>query len=163
MDYLVFSAVAHFALIMFNFSYDIACQWHKKLWTRMAAIPEHLQLNHNSKVVCFFVPKFHLRAHIQSCQTAFSSNFTRWVGRTDGEALERGWANFNRVASSTKEMGPWSCRDHLDDHFGDSNWKKRMVLGRTMLRKIMEALPRAETHRRELEEFERTLEDEQLG
>lgn len=129
MDYLVFSAIAHFPLARFNFSYDIACQWHKKLWSRMSTMPERLQLDHDAKVVRFFVPKFHLKAHVQSCQTAFSFNFTRWVGRTDGEAPERGWANFNRVASSTKEMGPGSRRDHLDDHFGDFNWKKRMGLG----------------------------------
>ena len=130
MDYLVFSAVTHFVLLMFNFSYDIACQWHKKLWTRMSRMPERLQLNHDVKIVRFFVPKFHLRAHIQKCQTAFSFNFSRGVGRTDGEAPERGWANFNRVASSMKEMGPGARRDHLDDHFGDSNWKKRISLGR---------------------------------
>lgn len=130
MDYLVFSAITHFALIMFNFSYDIACQWHKKLWSRMSGMPEHLQLNHETKIVRFFIPKFHLRAHIQKCQTAFSFNFTCGVGRTDGEAPKWGWANFNRVALSTKEMGSGVRHDHLDDHFGDSNWKKRISLGK---------------------------------
>lgn len=129
MDYIVFSAMAHFGLRMYNFSYDIACQWHKRLWSRMSNLPVHLQLNRAEKNVRFFVPKFHLKAHVQHCQTRFSFNFTRWVGRTDGEAPERGWANFNRVASSTKEMGPGARRDHLDDHFGDSNWKKSIAMG----------------------------------
>ena len=82
MDYLVFSAVAHFTLLMFNFSYDIACQWHKKLWTHMSRMPERLQLNHDTKIVQFFIPKFHLRVHIQKCQTAFLFNFSCRVGRT---------------------------------------------------------------------------------
>ncbi|KAG9308757.1 hypothetical protein JVU11DRAFT_11545 [Chiua virens] len=78
MDYIVFSAVSHFGLRMYNFSYDIACQWHKKLWNCMSDLPEHLQLNHTDKV---------------ACQTRFSFNFSRWVGRTDGEAPEHDWAN----------------------------------------------------------------------
>ncbi|KAG5635682.1 hypothetical protein H0H81_010420 [Sphagnurus paluster] len=41
------------------------------------------------------------------------------VGRTDGEAPKRGWAAVNAVTSSTKEMGPGSRHDTLDDHFGD--------------------------------------------
>ncbi|KAG2126366.1 uncharacterized protein EDB93DRAFT_1097111, partial [Suillus bovinus] len=53
-------------------------------------------------------PKIH-----HTCQTQFSFNYSKGVGRTDGEALERGWANINQVATSTKEMGPGSCRDTL--------------------------------------------------
>lgn len=181
MDYLVFSAVAHFALLMFNFSYDIACQWHKKLWSRMSTMPERIRMNPESSTVRFFVPKFHLKAHVQTCQTAFSFNFTRWVGRTDGEAPERGWAIFNRVASSTKEMGPGARRDILDDFYGDSNWKKRVafgthhphvnpqaqteskvVVGKTMLRKVTEALKMSSAHRHELHELESTIEPSQL-
>ncbi|KAG8216961.1 hypothetical protein J3R82DRAFT_7258 [Butyriboletus roseoflavus] len=106
MDYIVFSAISHFELHMYNFSYDIACQWHKKLWNHMLNLPEHLQFNHTDKIVRFFVPKFHLKAHVQTYQTWFSFNFTRWVGCTDREAPERGWANFNHMASSMKEIGP---------------------------------------------------------
>ncbi|KAG2096118.1 uncharacterized protein F5147DRAFT_584181 [Suillus discolor] len=130
MDYLVFSSLTHFStLSTINFSYDVACQWHKKLWTRVSSLPERLHFSHVDKIIRFFVPKFHLAAHIPACQTAFSFNWTPHVGRTDSEAPERGWANINRVASSTKEMGPRSRRDTLDDHFGDWNWKKVTVFG----------------------------------
>lgn len=70
----------------------------------------------------FFVPKFHLNAHIQKCQVNYSFNFSPDVGWTDGEAPERGWAAINAVANSTKEMGPGSRHDTFDDHFGDYNW-----------------------------------------
>ncbi|KAG1892934.1 uncharacterized protein F5891DRAFT_986314 [Suillus fuscotomentosus] len=75
---------------------------------------------------------FHLPAHIKKCQTMFSFNFTHFVGHTDGEAPERGWSNINLVASSTKAMGPGCCRDTLDDHFGDWNWKKVVGLAWTV-------------------------------
>ena len=56
-------------------------------------------------------------------------NFTKGVGCTDGEAPECGWAEVNLLAESTKEMGPGSCRDMLDAHFGDYNWRKVVGMG----------------------------------
>lgn len=104
---------------------------------------------------------------------AFSFNFGKNVGCTDGEAPERGWANINHVASSTKEMGPGARRDTLDDHFSDWNWKKVTMLGRfltglfhsqshvfpgqSMLRKVKEASRRAKLHREELNELQQSI------
>ncbi|PBK98144.1 hypothetical protein ARMGADRAFT_920338 [Armillaria gallica] len=40
-----------------------------------------------------------------------------------------GWAATNALAVSTKEMGPGAHRDTLDDHFGDYNqWRKIIIL-----------------------------------
>lgn len=96
----------------------------------MATLPKDYQLDYTIKTIRFFVPKFHLPVHIGKCQTAFSFNWSCWVGSTDGEALERGWSNINLVASSMKEMGPGCRCDTLDDHFGDWNWKKLVNLGK---------------------------------
>ena len=93
-----------------------------------------LALSNNVKSVLFLVPKFHLPAHVEACNLQFSFNLTKGVGRTDGEAPERGWANINPAAQSTKEMGPGSRRDTLDDHFGDWNWKKMIKLGKVFFR-----------------------------
>lgn len=124
MDYLFFSTLRHSTVDVLNVSYDIACQWHKHLWSRMLSLPPSHHLNYLTRTIRFFVPKFHLPAHVSKCQTIFSFNFTRFVGCTDGEAPERGWSNINPVASSTKGMGLGCRRDTLDDHFGDWNWKK---------------------------------------
>ncbi|KAG1741361.1 hypothetical protein EDB19DRAFT_1895127 [Suillus lakei] len=130
MDYLFFSTLRHSVLNTLNVSYDIVCQWHKHLWHRMSAFPLPMQLSCAVKTVSFFMPKFHLLAHIEQCQTSFSFNLKVGIGRTDGEAPECSWANINPVASSTKEMGPGARRDTLDDYFGDSNWKKVVGLER---------------------------------
>ncbi|KAH7918603.1 hypothetical protein BV22DRAFT_1024324 [Leucogyrophana mollusca] len=161
MDYLFFSALRGSPLNVLNVSYDIACQWHKKLWSRMNHIPSHLHLsNCPEKLIRYFVPKFHLPAHILKCQTMFSFNFSSHVGRTDGESPERGWSNINPVASSTKEMGPGSRRDTLDDHFGDWNWKKVVGLGTTLLRKIVEAKAEKMAHRDAFVELDGALKPE---
>ncbi|KAH7907679.1 hypothetical protein BJ138DRAFT_1116497 [Hygrophoropsis aurantiaca] len=157
MDYLFYSALRHSMTNTLNISYDIACQWHKNLRARMPMFPEDMHLDFPSKFITYFVPKFHLPAHISSCQVKFSFNFIPGVGRTDGEAPERGWANMNPVSSSTKEMGPGNRRDTLDDHFGDWNWKKVTSFGKSMLRKMKDAVPARGEHRSALEMFESAL------
>ncbi|KAG2106954.1 uncharacterized protein F5147DRAFT_746092 [Suillus discolor] len=104
MDYIMFSALLTFTASIVNISYDIACQWHKKLWTRMETIPKRLHPPCDSIIIRYFVPKFHIQAHVNKCCTNFSFNCTR-------------------------EMGPGTRRDTLDDHFGDWNWKKITALG----------------------------------
>ena len=89
--------------------YNIACQWCKKFWTRIeAAFPESWHINMSEVNIQFIVPKFHLPAHIESCHQSFSFNFACFVGQTDGEAPECGWADLNGLAYSIQEMGPGS-------------------------------------------------------
>jgi len=129
MDYLFLSTMTHSDVHVINVSYDIACQWNKHLWERMSRYPTEIHFSHTTKVVTFLVPKFHLPAHISACQTNFSFNLIKGMARTDGEAPERGWSNINPVATSTREMGPGSRRDALDDHFSDWNWRKMSNFG----------------------------------
>ncbi|KAG2341292.1 hypothetical protein BDR05DRAFT_977042 [Suillus weaverae] len=164
MDYIVFSALSAFpSTSIVNFSYDIACQWHKKLWQRVLALPSQLQPNHMHTAFNFFVPKFHIAAHITTCQTNFSFNWTPGVSQTDGEAPEHGWSDINRIAASTKEMGPGTRREVLDDHFGDWNWKKVTAFGRVLLRKIKEAVKAKTEHRHALTELEESIKQSDLG
>ncbi|KAG1867715.1 hypothetical protein F4604DRAFT_1881617 [Suillus subluteus] len=160
MDYLFFSTLCHTILNTLNVSYDITCQWHKKLWHCMSAFPPSMHLSYTIKTISFFVPKFHLPAHIEQCQTLFSFNLKSGVGRTDGEVPECGWANIDPITSSTKEMGPGAWRDTLDDYFGDSNWKKVVGLGSTMLCKMKDALPERENHHEAFEDLNNGLQGE---
>lgn len=109
-------------------SYDISCLWSKYLvWRAQNIYPPNM-----IPFLSFFylVPKFHISAHVPICQITYSHNYTPGVGRADGEAPERGWREANAVASSTKQMGPGSRTDALDDHFGDYNWRKISGLGK---------------------------------
>ncbi|KAG2089640.1 hypothetical protein BD769DRAFT_1632141 [Suillus cothurnatus] len=133
MDYLFFSALHGHAISTLNISYDITCQWHKHLWERMSVMSPDLHLDHAAKFIRFFMPKFHLLAHVLKC-----------------------WSNINPVASSTKAMGPGSWRDTLDDHFGDWNWKKVVGLGVTLLRKMDEANKESKVHQIAFEELHGT-------
>lgn len=129
-DYVVFSALVSMGEVQdLVLSYDIICQWYKNLQERMHLLPDEIVPIHDIQELVFLIPKFHLPAHIDFCNRTYSFNLSRWVGRSDGEAPERGWARINNVAKSTAEMGPGTRRDTIDDHFNDGNWKKTSSLG----------------------------------
>ncbi|KAJ7044257.1 hypothetical protein C8F04DRAFT_1250200 [Mycena alexandri] len=142
MDYLFFISLAGSPLARLYVSYDIACQWHKNIWERMRIFDfEGVQFKEGEKYVVFLVPKFHLPAHIEECNISFSFNLTPFVGRTDGEAPERGWADANRLANSTSVSGPGARRDTLNIHFQWWNWKKIVALGGELLKRMQKYVP----------------------
>ncbi|KAI6096267.1 hypothetical protein EDD16DRAFT_1774867 [Pisolithus croceorrhizus] len=162
MDYAFFSAMQHSSHNVLNVLYNIACQWHKNLWARMLAFPPALQLQHTIMNTHFFVPKFHLPAHIAKCHTLYLFNFLPGVSCTDDEAPERGWSSINPAASSMKEMGPGSCHDTLDDYFGDWNWKKLTGLGAILLCKLKDAICESAEYQVVLQELEDALMHDEL-
>ncbi len=129
MDFIFSSAITNLTAKRLVISYDIACQWHKNLRTRLEKITSDYQPDLDSREVEFVIPKFHIGAHGSSCQTKFSLNFRPHMGRTDGENIERGWAWLNPVSLSTREMGPGARQDALDDQWSFWNWRIVVSLG----------------------------------
>ncbi|KAJ7033998.1 hypothetical protein C8F04DRAFT_1210759 [Mycena alexandri] len=157
MDYMFFWSIAGSSLRRFFVSYDIVCQWHIHVWDRMRTYRDIDITIDGDIFMTFLIPKFHLPAHIKECNLKFSFNLTRDVGQTDGEAPERGWANANPLARSTKEMGPGSRHDTLDDHFNDWNHKRIIALAYLMCKKTENALPEMVHTKRALEDLEESL------
>ncbi|KAJ7162867.1 hypothetical protein C8R46DRAFT_1280961 [Mycena filopes] len=158
MDYMFFRSIAGSPIIHFFVSYDIACQWHIHVWDRLRAYQDiDITIDGRGRFFTFLVPKFHLPAHIEECNLKFSFNLTRFVGQTDGEAPERGWANSNPLARSTKEMGPGARRDTLDDHFNDWNHKRIIALGYLLRRKTQNAVAEMAKTKQALADLEGSL------
>ncbi|KAJ7099324.1 hypothetical protein B0H15DRAFT_1001957 [Mycena belliarum] len=166
MDYIFFMGLAGSEVSELYVSYDIACQWHKNIWERMRTFDKGVRFRQGQKYCVFLIPKFHLPAHIEACNILFSFHLTRYVGMTDGEAPERGWAHLGPLAASTAEMGPGSRRDAINDFFNDWNHKKiigfggcltRALAGVWAMRKIQECVPEMITTSMELEELETSL------
>lgn len=116
-------------------SYDIGCQWGKKLQKRLDlySVASSFKLSSLSywRVV---VPKFHLAAHGLDCQLAYNINYTQGAGRMTGEMIESGWAQSGPMAIWTRESGPFARRAILDDHWNSVNWGK--------LRRLREWIPK---------------------
>ena len=79
----------------------------------------------------FVLPKFHIYNHGVSCQTRYSLNYLLHSGRMNGEDPERWWAHINPVSMSTREMGPGSHTDTIDDHALAWNWQKITNFGKS--------------------------------
>lgn len=129
MDYIFFSAIVGITLLFLTVSYDIACQWKINLLTRMKKLPSALQINPEAVNLQFGLPIWHASAHEVSCQMENGLGLQEGVGRTDGEGIERTWAEMNTMATSTKEMGEGARHDTLDDHFSFHNFEKNIQLG----------------------------------
>jgi Kyakuja-Dileera-Zisupton transposase len=122
MDYFFLSTLQHNPPDRVLVLYDISCQWAHNFIKRLLVYPVLLATIFWTLLITYIIPKFHLAAHMLLCHASFSLNFTPHVGQTDREAPEHQWASTNAMANSTKEMGPGSQCDTLDDYFGDYNW-----------------------------------------
>jgi hypothetical protein len=99
------------------------------------------------------IPKLHIYGCKLVCQLFYSLNYTPGAARTDGEGIERPWANIGPVATSTREMGPGARHDTLDDHWGHWNWQKLIGLGALIKKRWLMAVVERNNQRASLETF----------
>lgn len=133
MDYISMSALRLVwdQLLPLLLSYDIMCQWIINLFERLARedFPSHLRINIPQGDIKYAIPKYHFNGHGQLNHSQYSLNLKPGSGRMDGEEIERTWGRNNATAASTREMGPGSRHDTLEDHFGWHNFRKMVGLG----------------------------------
>ncbi|KAG2054274.1 hypothetical protein BDR06DRAFT_982471 [Suillus hirtellus] len=158
MDYIFFLTIM-LLLLSVVISYNIACQWKLNLLKCMLALLEDIQIPVVTAVAVFLfaVPKFHAPAHEEKCSTPHSLNLMPGVGCTDGEGIERNWAEMNHVANSMKEMGLGSRHNTLDNHFGHHNWCKPTGLGLSLRKKLLLALKENRQQKEMFAEFDATI------
>jgi hypothetical protein len=134
-DYIIASVLKGLGVRKVVISYDIACKWSIHHLQRIS--DNHPDLNVDDLEFSYLVPKFHLPAHGASCQTEYSFNYTKGVGRTHGETIEQGWANVNLAALATREMGPGARHLTLDDIWSGWNWRKILGMGNHFSRAML--------------------------
>ncbi|KAF7313769.1 CxC2 domain-containing protein [Mycena chlorophos] len=152
MDYLFASALRHLhRLLRLLASYDIVCQWSKRIFERLAALPHLIRIVLVRQFIRFVVPKLHILGHTDECRKKYNLNYVPGSGQTDAEGIERAWAGAARMAASTRQMGPGARSDLLDDYWGFWNFRKLVGLPSLLRRR----LDNAEIERdRQLEAFE---------
>ncbi|EDR12898.1 uncharacterized protein LACBIDRAFT_323718 [Laccaria bicolor S238N-H82] len=156
MDYILLSALAPLLIASVFVSYDIACQFKLKFDERVDKLPPEIQLPPNVEFE-WGIPKCHCPMHKVSCQAPHSLNFKNGVGRTDGEGIECSWSELNHVVNSTKEMGPGSHHDTLDDHIGHHNFRKYIGLGRSLHSRLVLATAEEKRQQKIFEDFSASL------
>ncbi|TFK78062.1 hypothetical protein K466DRAFT_446088, partial [Polyporus arcularius HHB13444] len=118
-------------------SYDVSCIYDKNFDFRF----DKYGWDVSDHTIEWAIPKFHINAHRELCRANYNLHFIPFACRYDGESIERLWSEFNAAATSTKEMGPGSRRDTLDDIFGHHNWGKVIMLPGYLLNKIKKGVP----------------------
>ncbi|KAH9977013.1 hypothetical protein BGW80DRAFT_1249823 [Lactifluus volemus] len=71
----------------------------------------------------------------------------QYSARTDGEDPERWWAHINPVTTSTREMGPGSRQDTIDDHAAAWNFCKIIGFGSSLLSQLQNAIKMRAKHK----------------
>jgi Kyakuja-Dileera-Zisupton transposase len=130
MDYIFASILRHHSSKLSKVgSYDIACQWSKHLLECLKLLPALVRLR---IIFCltFVIPKLHIYGHKLQCQLDYSFHYHPGVGNTDGEGIERSHSFIGPMGTTTREMGPGSRHDTLDDGWGFWNWLKLVSLRR---------------------------------
>ncbi|KAJ7839301.1 hypothetical protein B0H13DRAFT_1650261 [Mycena leptocephala] len=144
MDFILMSSLAGFDLEQLTISYDIACQWQKNLASRIRKLPADMQLDFESFLFQCGLPVWHASSHETECTNCYSLSFIPGVGKTDGEGIERLWAELNAFALHTKNMGIGHCADTLDDKINYHNFMKNLGQASILQRKLMVAIAERE-------------------
>ncbi|KAJ7722085.1 hypothetical protein B0H16DRAFT_1737899 [Mycena metata] len=141
MDYIIMSALIGFNLMLLTISYDIACQWKKKLPERMGRLPKKLQLSLKEFTFQCALPVWHAGSHNEDCKNDNSLSFKRGVGTSsDGEGVERTWAVLNPVSYHTRDAGQGQRVDVLEDKIDNHNFLKNIGQGDALQRKLIVAI-----------------------
>ncbi|KAJ7888055.1 hypothetical protein B0H14DRAFT_3430251 [Mycena olivaceomarginata] len=161
MDYVVASAWRHLRdLLFFLLSYDIMCQWVKNLRDRLLKLPPALRFQLAHYFVKFVIPKLHILGHLKFCQDFFSLLYTLGSAQADMEGIERIWSSSGLMGASTREMGPGSRQDTLDDFWHYWNWNKVVGMGTTLRTRLVKARKELKRQEEGLEEFTAAQEEE---
>ena len=123
MDFVVFFSLLGVILPWIVITYDIGCQWSKKIRKRMEKFPTEMQIPETTQVDVK-IPGWHINGHGESCRNNFNLSYMEGAGRTVGEDIETTWAGTNSLAPSVREMGPAARHDTLNDHWNGWNFKK---------------------------------------
>ncbi|KAK7023733.1 CxC2 domain-containing protein [Favolaschia claudopus] len=160
MDYIVLSAVLGILAIFLAISYDIACQWRIYFPRRMEQMPERLRLDLTKITLLFALPVWHAAAHERSCQAQNSLTYTKGVGRTDGEGIERTWSRFNTLGWASREMARGARADAIDDRLDHHNWEKNISLGATLPHKLVVAIDERDRQIAGFKQVDSSLDDD---
>ncbi|KAJ7444055.1 hypothetical protein B0H11DRAFT_1931229 [Mycena galericulata] len=160
MDYIVMSALRGFDLKELAISYDIACQWQKNLRERLARLPPELILDLDNIFLQCGLPIWHASAHNKACANENALNFLIGLAKSDGEGVERLWADLNRAALHTKDMSLGNRADTVEDKVDSHNFLKNLGVVDILRRKLVVAIAERATQVASFKEINKTIKPE---
>ncbi|KAF8177825.1 hypothetical protein K438DRAFT_1769922 [Mycena galopus ATCC 62051] len=89
----------------------------------------------------------------KKCQDNFSVLFMQGSAQGDMEGIERLWLSSSQMGTSTREMGPGSRQDTLDDFWHYWNWNKVVGMGGMLCKRFLIATDELRRQNTAFEEF----------
>ena len=114
--------------------YDIMCIYGIHLRKRFATM-KGISLPHRLKLIRA-VGLWHVHGHKDECLYRWASTYIPGAGIVDGEILETLWSTLNKVSRGAQSATTAHQTEILDDHMGDSNWKKMIHIGMYLVQLI---------------------------
>ncbi|KAJ7862019.1 hypothetical protein B0H14DRAFT_3444990 [Mycena olivaceomarginata] len=153
-DYIFVSFLRYHDPLLFKFiSYNVVCVWWIHLMERLRELPPLVRCILILPMICFVIPKMHIKGHGPKCGPVFSLNLKPGSGQTDGEGIERPWSNIGGIAASTRIMGPGAHHNTINDHWSYWNWQKLVSLVSTLRRRLDNAREQEIVQREALDSF----------
>jgi hypothetical protein len=118
--------------------YDVVCEYGVHMDQRFIDHPS-LTLPEGLEIIKA-IGLFHVHGHKDECLHRFATTYIPGLAIVDGEILETLWAVLNKIARANRGSTIAHRAEVLDDHMGDSNWKKTINMGNKMHYLIMTPL-----------------------
>lgn len=107
--------------------YDIMCEYGVHLDDRFY---DHTGLTLPQGIaIVKAIGLFHVHGHKDDCLPRYATTYIPGLGVIDGEILETLWAVLNAISRSLRSATTAHRTEVVDDHMGDSNWKKTINMG----------------------------------
>ncbi|KAH9474718.1 hypothetical protein JR316_0013183 [Psilocybe cubensis] len=118
--------------------YDLGCTYLQNLEKRIAANP--FLTKPDKLEIIRAIGLFHVHGHQDQCLYRYATNYVPGSGVVDGEILETLWAVLNLVSRSTRTASLAHRTEVLNDHMGDSNFKKMVNIVSSIVSKYRRAV-----------------------
>lgn len=128
-DYSFSEALKHAQLagiIVVLLIYDVMCQYYRNLERRFSD-STFLDQPEDLKIIKA-IGLFHVHCHKEECLYMFGTSNIPGAAHVAGEILESLWSVLNEVSRNTRTATLAHRSEILDDHMGDSNWKKTLQI-----------------------------------
>lgn len=115
------------ALVRKMLMYDIGCTYGIHFDERVER--NHYLILPAGTTLEYAIGLFHVHGHKDECFFQFATSFIPGAAIVDGEVLETLWSSLNNISPSTRTATLAHREEVLDDHMGDSNFKKMTGCG----------------------------------
>ncbi|KAG8750750.1 hypothetical protein FRC11_010091, partial [Ceratobasidium sp. 423] len=95
-------------------TYDVWCHYKTNLFERLKLVPPEIAVPEGLDLVGA-IPKWHLIGHKRECFVRYSLDNMPFVGRLEGEGVERFWSHLNQLSGSTSEQSPGYRTDSVNN------------------------------------------------